>query len=503
MREFAGEAKDEGPKQTSKPAGRNDDPRLRVARLQVTVGNRATGQMLQRMPTVQELQEKAGFSGGTKYSDLLDTVQFYHQLLRQKIGYDADQVQNQGDRLLDYLGRIQYLAGKYAKEHTWGAIRDTRTKRVSELAEQAEIERGIVRHRMRLWKQKVSNGVKNGPTWAEIMPKGMSAGAINLDKAGAVKQGKKSGGTSTVTHYKLGDDSEGFFKQDKSKIETEEWVDRDNLTKNQVAPGKFKKDHKQQTLEWNILQGYGYKAKSPDFTRKAVATSRIDELLNAGVAAKTRMAYKTKGGKKVFGSFQTRAKGDNLAEFDEKNNLKLDETDNPAQLSLADPNLQRQWSKLNILDALTGQLDRHGGNIFAKLGAQGNVESITGIDHDMSFPPAKFMDPSEREAGRPWTGLPQNIDEEIVEMVMALEPADLRLVLKDLLTQEELNGVYTRLARLKQELPKRKLLKPDQWSKQTAQQEVTDTSQFVPHGYLGSARQRRRQVPWGQMQQGN
>jgi hypothetical protein len=466
-------------------------------------GNRATAQVVQRMPTVQELQDKAGFSGGTKYGDLLDALQFYHRLLKQKMGYDADQVQSQGEKLLDYLGKIQYLAQKYAKQHTWGSIRDTRTKRVSEIAEQAEMERGIVRQRMRLWKQKVANGQKNGPTWAEIMPQGMNVAPINLDKAGAVKQGTKSGGTSTVTHYKLGDDSEGFFKEDKAKIETHEWVNKDNLLPNQVKPGTFKKDHQQETLEWNILKNYQYKAKNPNFTRKAAATSRIDELLNAGVAAKTRLAYKTEGGKKVFGSFQTRAHGDSLGELDEHDNLKLDDTENAAQLSLADPNLQRQWSKLNILDALTGQLDRHGGNVFAKLSAQGTVESLTAIDHDMSFPPAKFTDPSQREPGRPWQGLPQNIDKEIVEMVMALEPGDLRLVLKDLLTPDELNGVYTRLAKLKEELPKRTLLGPGQWTKQTAQQEVTDTSQFVPHGYLGSARQQRRQVPWPQMQKGN
>jgi hypothetical protein len=468
--------------------------------LQVNAGNRATGQILQRMPTVQDLQGSAGFSGGTKYGDLLDALQFYHRLLKQKMGFDADQVQSQGEKLLDYLGKIQFLAQKYAKDHTWGSIRDTRTKRVSELAEQAEIERGIVRQRMRYWKQKVAAGETNGPTWEEIMPKGMSAGSINLDKAGAKKKGKDKGGTSEVTHYQLGDDSEGFFKQDKTKIKTEMWADRDNIP---LKPGdpRSKRHHKEETLEWNILRNYGYNAKKPDFTRKAVATSRIDKLLNAGVAADTRLAYKNKGGKKVLGSFQTRAQGENFAKLDERDDIVLDETTNPAQLSLADPNLQRQWSKLNILDALTGQLDRHGGNLFAKLNQQGNVESLTAIDHDMSFPSKGFQDPSDRERGRPWTGLPQNIDKEIVDMVMALEPGDLRLVLKDLLTEDELKGVYARLAKLKEHLPQRTALKPNQWTKQTAQQEVTGTSQFDPHGYLGSTRQRRRQVPWPQMQQ--
>jgi hypothetical protein len=446
-----------------------------VAFLQVNIGNRATAQLLNRMPTVAEITSAGGSKGGTRFEELKSALDFYHRLLNQKLGWDADQISQQADRMMDLLGRIQYLAQQYTKDHTHVfGIRDKRTKRLADVPREAELERALVRQRARYWKGKIDNE-PNPPTWRDILPKDMSGGVMDLDKQAPTRMGKSKGGINEVTHYKLAGCYEGFFKPDKKKIEKYEYWDEEN----NVVPKGTKGAQQVMTLEYNVTAPYGIDPDKPNFTRKAVATSRIDRLLNLGVGAHTDMATKTIGGKKVFGSFQKRAAGDQLGSQE----MTLDE-DLSGKIAMDDPVMQRSFSKLTLLDALTGQLDRHSGNVHVENGPYG-VRSVTAIDHDLSFPTKSFdMTAKVRE----FTGLTKNVDREAAEMVLAVEEGELRLVLKDLLTKEEIDACVARLAALKVAVRNMSLRNANQWTRTTAQEEVKGTGTFDAQSYLGSMR---------------
>ncbi|MBK7542629.1 MAG: hypothetical protein IPI57_12790 [Candidatus Competibacteraceae bacterium] len=50
-----------------------------------------------------------------------------------------------------------------------------------------------------------------------------------------------------------------------------------------------------------------------------------------------------------------------------------------------DPVVRRELTKLQWLDGLTAQVDRHPGNYFIETYADGGGKRVVGIDNDMSF----------------------------------------------------------------------------------------------------------------------
>jgi hypothetical protein len=458
----------------------------RVAFLQAAIGNRATTQLLNRMPAVAEIEAAAGKKGGKRFDELTRALDFYQRLLDNWMGPGYADVEKQGQKLQDLLGRIEYLSGEYAKDHTWfGSLRDKRTKRLSQLQNEARIERQVVRQRTRLWKTKISEQMLP-PKWRAVIPDDLSAGVMDLDKLGATAGGKSKGGINEVTKYSLAGGTEGFFKPDKKEIQQYEWVDEEEkpTTKNAPHARRF------ETTEYNVTAPYGIDPKNPNYTRKATATSRLDRLLGPGVAAHTSMAVKKIGGKSVFGSFQKTASGEEFGKIQDK--LVLDDTTAPDEFSTADPTFQRQMSNLNILDALTGQIDRHGGNFYVNRNGAGGVRSITAIDHDLSFPTKKF---DVRQKAREYYGLPQHVDRQTAEMVMAIEGQELRGLLQDLLNEEEIKCTIERLEAIKLALAGMTWVSAGGWTKSTAQKEVTSTNSLDPLGYIGNRRQGLGQKP--------
>jgi hypothetical protein len=116
------------------------------------------------------------------------------------------------------------------------------------------------------------------------------------------------------------------------------------------------------------------------------------------------------------------------------------------------------------------------------------VRSITAIDHDLSFPTTGF---DVTKKAKEYMGLPQHIDRQTSEMVMALEPQELREILKDLLTAEEIRCTVERLEALKLAITTMTHVDPGGWTKTTAQKEVTSETR----GYVGDTRRRLGQKP--------
>ncbi|MBK8964127.1 MAG: hypothetical protein IPM75_13870 [Candidatus Competibacteraceae bacterium] len=64
-----------------------------------------------------------------------------------------------------------------------------------------------------------------------------------------------------------------------------------------------------------------------------------------------------------------------------------------------DPVVRRELTKLQWLDSLTGQVDRHSENYFIETDADGRGKRVIGIDNDLSFG-HKIEDPNHISSKR-------------------------------------------------------------------------------------------------------
>jgi hypothetical protein len=154
-----------------------------------------------------------------------------------------------------------------------------------------------------------------------------------------------------------------------------------------------------------------------------------------------------------------------------------------------DPRIQKGMSDLQLFDAITGQLDRHGGNIYVDP-ATGKV---TGIDDDKSFGNGKAVaaitdrDPKATH----YRGLPEQVDEATALDILSKDPQELWTVLAPKssdgkpLSNGEINDARRRLMAVQSYLrdlrDNGKLVKV--WNAQTYQK----TMQYPNRSYLGVA----------------
>jgi hypothetical protein len=135
----------------------------------------------------------------------------------------------------------------------------------------------------------------------------------------------------------------------------------------------------------------------------------------------------------------------------------------------------RETTKLQLLDHLTGQGDRHSENYFIHIDPQSRVK-VTGIDNDQCFghkahrPDAMRPDFTSFRLDRigfNGTGLPKFIDTEMAKAVTSVTPEHLHEMLVDKLSAAEvqaavkrLEGVKAHVAQLSQQ---GKVLSPQAW----------------------------------------
>lgn len=212
----------------------------------------------------------------------------------------------------------------------------------------------------------------------------------------------------------------------------------------------------------------------PRFERRAVAASRIDQLLNANVIAKTQLAVINEKDGPVQGQLMEKARGKHAPHYKNETAAKQDTNERMPGLDVDDPDLQRMMSKLDLIDSLCGQVDRHGGNVFIDWDKKtGKATSVTGIDKDLTFGTKGFTAGKAGLHGcAEYGGLGKYIDKETGEAILRLTSQDLRLVLGDLLLPDEIEATIKRLDKLQDMLAKAKskglLIGPDQWGANTA-----------------------------------
>ena len=123
-----------------------------------------------------------------------------------------------------------------------------------------------------------------------------------------------------------------------------------------------------------------------------------------------------------------------------------------------DPRLRRDLVRLQLMDAISGQVDRHPGNYFVLQNAKGEVVGVKAIDNDQSWG-RLFKDLSGKtriDGAHNPDYLPPVVDKEAYDSIMNLTRKDLEDRLGNLLRTEEIDAAASRLKQVQDHLTKLK-----------------------------------------------
>ena len=197
---------------------------------------------------------------------------------------------------------------------------------------------------------------------------------------------------------------------------------------------------------------------------RSLAMYRLDKLLQGGVIARTEFAVHTSRtetkdpatGKKTMseatsklGFFTEKASGEEMSKLIADGRVSRTEeqrkqrSDPAAAIDTEDPVLQRCLNKLQVIDAISGQLDRHEGNYFVQRDpVTGKVLGVTGIDNDMAF--GSDSDTLSFRGAHNYIGMPELVDEQFGKRILQIREQDIRATLEGLLAPAEVDATVQR-----------------------------------------------------------
>jgi hypothetical protein len=223
-------------------------------------------------------------------------------------------------------------------------------------------------------------------------------------------------------------------------------VEQKYTTEQGSFAGFFKEEKGFDTTPVGHSLDTGIKQADPNYGARAVAMTRIDQLLKTNLMVRTEFA--TSGGK--MGTVGESAPGtqgqklwDSLVLTTKERNRKLQA--GQKAISLEDPVLQKAMNQMQIIDAICGQLDRHAGNWFAQVDKSGNVTGVKGMDLDMAFG-KDLTDPDGKQASQSmwYRGMPEMVDAELGERILQLSATDIKDAVKGLLGDDEVRALVSR-----------------------------------------------------------
>jgi hypothetical protein len=199
---------------------------------------------------------------------------------------------------------------------------------------------------------------------------------------------------------------------------------------------------------------------------RSVASYQVDQLLGTNSVSEEKFGVDAEG-KAVGVSIQVDGAGI-TGKFRDTDGIKKDAL---LEVDITDPQIQRGLADLEAVDYLTGQIDRHCGNIFV----DPQTKKVTGIDNDLAFPEISREDMFANEGeftGKAVTGMPRQMHVETAQKILALDPAQLRATLEGMkcpegvspLGPKAIDSICDRLSGLQQEL-----VKPDSQIKVVAE----------------------------------
>lgn len=208
----------------------------------------------------------------------------------------------------------------------------------------------------------------------------------------------------------------------------------------------------------------GIPMDDPQAAIRNIATLSCAKKLGLDVIADTRLALLDTGRGPLdpdLGLLMERAPGK------QARNADADWFKNPAVFA--------EVTKLQLLDHLTGQVDRHDNNYFIDVGPSGDVK-VTGIDNDQCFG-KDLLSPSDISPSdiRPLrrlpfhgTALPPVIDTAMASMLDDLDDDDLHAMLDNQLSDDEVDATVSRLQGLRLHVDQLRtqglVIEPEQWA---------------------------------------
>jgi hypothetical protein len=152
------------------------------------------------------------------------------------------------------------------------------------------------------------------------------------------------------------------------------------------------------------------------------------------------------------------------------------------------PDVRREVTKLQLLDHLVGQGDRHGNNYFIHVDSNGKA-TVTGIDNDQCFgkdlhdPNGIARGPGEESRGFRGTLLPPVIDTEMAKAFEDMTPESLEATLTGKLNPAEIAAAKDRLAGIKQHIATLRstgmIIRPDQWGSERVANALNSSNSYV------------------------
>lgn len=273
----------------------------------------------------------------------------------------------------------------------------------------------------------------------------------------------------------------------------------------------------------NASAAIGIPGFDPNWAGRSMAAARIDKLLTArfeavsgqientslvkmNFATHTRTPQGQPNAVATTGVYLEEAVGSEMrgGVLDQNHAIRQEADRNPGntnQIAMDDPVLQRSLNRLQLLDAICGQVDRHMGNLFIDKDPTGKVTGVQGIDNDMAFgskmegdilgmraPMDKGVSADLIGGGRAWRGTPPIADAQIAQAIMNIQPIDIETAISGLLTPAEVAATVLRLTKTQtflNTLAPNLLIAPGEWD--TRRQELGNKQQAF-NSYLGTAR---------------
>jgi hypothetical protein len=216
----------------------------------------------------------------------------------------------------------------------------------------------------------------------------------------------------------------------------------------------------------------GIPANNPQTAMRNIATGLFDKALGFGVTPPVCVGLL----KDRLGLIMGRAPGRPAADTDYQ--------------TMANPEVIRKVTEMQLLDHLTGQGDRHRSNYFVDVAPDGDV-TVTGIDNDLCFG-AKLTDPAGiRHKGKEdafnGTDLPPVVDEDMASAINKLSHEDIKAMLQDKLSEAEVNAAILRLDGVKAHIAELaedgRVVKRSQWNDARVLQHLTPQNSYAARDF--------------------
>jgi hypothetical protein len=199
------------------------------------------------------------------------------------------------------------------------------------------------------------------------------------------------------------------------------------------------------------------------------------------IERQTRLDYRMEEGWK----FEFHPEDSHLPQWEQRVVRATQEVPILTQTDFDNPELQRDLVKLQLLDGLTGQVDRHGGNYVMQRDHEGAYVGLKAIDNDQSFG-KKLLHPDSISSA-PRTGprvpggdvfhgvsLPGVVDTDMKKAIDDLKPDALRARLTGVLPKEDVEAAVSRLKVMKKHVAQLEkngmVIRPDQWGTEKARE---------------------------------